>query len=285
MKVYTLVTVPRPDLFESCTLIADSFRTGFPTATWNVTVNTPLCSPRVTSSVFNKFKTVASPGVLEMSQTALHHADWMRETLVLHAGIQGNEPLVFLDADTIFWKSVEDWKFDSLLAGYYVPAIWNDFAKAVSFERLHTSFLWAPRPADLVAAIKEKYPPGFDATRAYSPVDPFGPRVQFVQGVPFFWDSTANLYNMVGGTPFGAAHLEAFDHLNSASFYDVMYERLANKAGFELLHKEFVKTPEKLRHLWPGVVNPYYAEKHQEALRYLETLSPSIRKTLAPLLS
>lgn len=283
MKVYTLVTVPRTDLIDSTTLLFDSFRTGFPTASFSVTINTKLCAIQAVQPARNRIEK-AQPTYVHYADEPLHHADWIKENLVIHAGIFGNEPAIFLDADTVFWKSVEDWKFDSLMAGYYVPFMWNDFAKAPSFERLHTSFLWFSRPKDLIEALKEKYPPGFDATRAYSPVDPFGPRVQFIQGHPFFWDSTANLYNMIGGTPFGAAHLEAFDHLNSASFYDVMYERLANKAGFELVHKQLSKTPEALRGMWGPLVNPYYAQKHQEGLDYLATLSPALQKTLALLL-
>jgi hypothetical protein len=283
MKVYSLITVPRLDLLDSTTLVFDSFRTGFPTAKLNVTINAPLSAIQAVEPARKRIQK-ADPFTCNISFEPLHHADWMKETLVLHAGMYGDEPLAFLDGDTIFWKSVEDWKFETNLAGYYIPLIWNDFAKAPSFERLHTSFLWLQRPADLIEQIKHKYPPGFDATRAYSPVDPFGPRVQFIKGQPFFWDSTSVLYNMIGGTPFGNAHLEAFDHLNSASFYDVMYERLTNKAGFELLHKELVKTPDALRGMWWNVVNPYYAQKHEEALQYLATLSPAITKTLAPLL-
>lgn len=282
MKAYTLVTVPRLDRLDSCTLLFGSYRTGFPTTTLTATINSPLSSIKAVEPA--RIRAQSAGAWVSVSEEPLHHADWMKETLVLHAGVHGNEPLVFVDPDTIFWSSVEGWKFDTLLAGYYVPLIWNDFAKAVSFERLHTSFLWVSRPKDLIEALKQKYPPGFDSTRAYSPVDPFGPRVQFIKGEPFFWDSTSMLYNMVGGTPFGKQHLAAYDHLNSASFYDVMYERLENKRGFEILHTEAVKTPDQLRGLWEHVVNPYYRQKHQQALTHLASISPSITKSLAPLL-
>jgi hypothetical protein len=92
------------------------------------------------------------------------------------------------------------------------------------------------------------------------------PAVRFIGGRPFFWDSCANLFQMLGYkscAPLETKHLECFDHLNSASFYDVMMERMDDNRGFAFAHNELVKTPEKLRNLWP-IIDSYYRQKKIE---------------------
>lgn len=285
MKAYSLVTIPSVALFESNVLLFKSYRTGFPTTSLHVTINAPLNAEGISVPAWQAATEATQPAMINMHNgKPWHHAEWIRNTLERHAAVFEDEPAIILDPDQIFWQNVEGWEFTTFLAGYHVPLMWNDFSKSVSFERLHTSFLWVSSPKTMLETIKKAYPPGFDATGAYAPVDPFMPRVQFIKGEPFFWDSTAGLYNMLGGTSFGAKHLAAFDHLNSAAFYDVMHERLENKRGFEMVHKDLVKTPEKLRGLWGPVVDPYYAQKHQQALSHLASLSPSITRALTPIL-
>src|SRR4051812_29784817 len=98
MKAYTLVTVPRLDLLDSCTLLFDSYRTGFPTTPLNVTINGSLSSAKAASEAWGRAQK-AQPFTCLTSEEPLHHADWMKETLVLHSAVYGNEPLVFLDPD------------------------------------------------------------------------------------------------------------------------------------------------------------------------------------------
>lgn len=280
MKVNILVTIPDPELFDACTLCFDTIRVGFPTADIHVNVNLELSDYTVFPRLNEK---VRKAGATCSTVERIHHATWIRHVIEEHRPADG--PCIILDSDTIFWSSCEDWKFETPIAGYYVPVIWNDFAQCVSFERLHTSLLWISDSDKLLHSLFRAYPNSEQETGDYCPVDPFMPRVQFIKGQPFFWDSTAALYNMVGGTHFSAAHKACFEHLNSASFYKVMHERLDNKAGFELLHKQLVKTPEKLRGWW-GMVDAYYGEKHQQALAHLKSLEsgiPSLR-TLAPVL-
>lgn len=268
MQVNILVTVPKPELFDACTLCFDTIRVGFPKATIYADINADLCAPGMADKAF--FKACHQNIFTTKLSSPVHHAEWIRRVLMNHKADNG--PCIILDADTIFWKSCEDWFFDAPLAGYFVPTMWNDFAQCVSFERLHTSFLWVSDINAVFNHLRSVYPPAHEETGAYCPFDPFMPRVQFVRGQPFFWDSCAGLYNMIGGARFGAKHLECYDHLNSASFYDVMYQRLNNKKSFELIHKTLVKTPALLKGMWPSVA-AYYAEKHHEARQFIPLLN------------
>lgn len=283
MRVNILVTIPDPELFDSCTLCFDTLRTGFPTSDIHVTLNG---RPNLSASQWDSFNAkikACGAGVHELDFLT-HHARWIERMIRFDARHQPSEPCVLLDSDTVFWQSCEKWKFDTLLAGYYNPLIWNDFAQCVSFERLHTSLLWISDSKQLLEKINSAYPNATKPHGEYCPVNPFMPRVQFIKGIPFFWDSTAALYNMIGGTAFGEEHKACYDHLNSASFYKVMHERLENRQGFEFLHKHLVKTPAHLRGLWK-VVDPYYSEKHRQALAFLNSAKVFGPPGLGPLMT
>ena len=225
--VKILVSCPKPEWIDACTWVFKTLRVGFPTARIDVTLNDNVRS--LPGGIYQELLTRCtvdgkSPHVA--TKWELHHADWIRECVESH---DSDAPLVILDADTYFWSSVEHWDITALLAGYYVPMIWNDFAKCPSAPRIHTSFMWFGNVPELRRVLKEVYPPGYDSTAAYSPVDPYMPAVMFGSGKPFFWDSCANLYAMLGNSHsvyhFGEKEKACFEHLNSASFFDVMKER------------------------------------------------------------
>lgn len=259
--VKILVSIPDPARFDACTLCFDTLRVGFPTANIHVDIN--YCtSVEDGHRVAEKARQAGCSTILLPYQT--HLADWEQRKVEGH---DGRTPLVLMDADTIFWKSCEDWEFPGkLMAGYYVPRIWNDFAKCVSFPRLHTSMLWFPDTLALRMRIAAAYPYALEEAGEYCPCNPFMGTVQFIGGRPFFWDCCANLFQMLGHencAPLERKHLDCFDHLNSASFYDVMMERMDDNRGFAFTHNELVKTPEKLRNLWP-IIDSYYRQKEIE---------------------
>lgn len=277
MNINILVSLTDPKCFESCTLVFGTLRVGFPTAKVHVTLNGNL---NVAGSQYAKFKFAveACGATLHELDFTVHHGEWIQQT-VESAAASGDRPCIILDSDCIFWQSVEHWEFDTALAGYYVPTIFNDFSQCVSFARIHTSLMWIDAPR-LVQEVGEKYPNAHKMNGEYCPFNPFMPRVEFVHGVPFFFDSCAALYAAIGGTHFGQEHKACFEHLNSASFFKVMHERMENKEGFTHLHKVLVKTPEQLRGYW-GCVDQYYADKHQQALKILDSLdvqgAPALR--------
>jgi len=253
MRVNILVSVPDPKYFEACTLCFDTLRVGFPTADINVWINPFQCVKEIEA----KARQVGC--MVNYCDKVVHHAAWIAERLYNVTG-----PMVILDPDTYFLESCEGWKFDTQLAGHYNPAMWNDFAQCRSVERLHTSFLWFSDPPELVRRINQVYPWCNRQNGDYCPCDPFMPAVRFVQGEPFFWDSCANLYNMVGGTAFGPEHFACYGHLNSSAFMDVMLERLGNPRDAEIfkwLHDEGLHALPRYHKLLWETTNRYYTNK------------------------
>lgn len=270
VTVKILVTVNDMQQFDACTLCFETLRVGWPTADIYVHIN----GRRYLDEVVNKFSSFYDPYTgkgktfWRVEQPVIHLADWIREQV--NQTYPG--PLVIADPDIVYWKSCEDWDFSdgTLLAGYYHPRMWNDFAKCVSVERIHTSMMVFPDTAKLRGAIVRAYPLAQVAHGEYCPCDPFMPAVRFDAGVPIYWDCCSNLYNMLLKIPpawalrhFGPEHKSCFDHLNSASFYDCMVERLEGetKEGFKLAHREWVKNPTP--GLWP-LVDRYYKQKALE---------------------
>jgi len=257
MTVVALVSVPEGADFDVCTLAFSSLRVGFPSATIKVYDNGN--GEEVTS----RLKPLADSIGAELHRCIepKHHADWISLMVRMHDG-----PLRVVDTDTIWWESCEGFDFDSPLAGRFVPTMWNEFSQCPSFARLHTSFMWIRDCAELCNRIREAYPPAHSACGEYCPCNPFLPAVGFVGGKPVFWDSTAMLYNMIGGAHFEPKHLECYTHVNSASFYKVMLERVENKTAFARQHELAKYEPEKLRGFWRAE-DRYYAEMNR---RYLE---------------
>ena len=268
ITVKVLVTVNDLAHLAACTLAFKSLRVGWPTAKIHVYVN----GGDYYGDIAAKLQREAQLPIDIYATKPVHHAEWIRGCV--YTSTPG--PLVIVDADTVFWKSCEDWEFDEdvVLAGYFVPRMWNDFAKAVSEPRIHTSLMVFPDVARLYQAIRQAYPLAYKAHGDYCPCEPFYPRVSFVDGEPRFWDSCANLYGMLASLErspvlqrilhFGPEHKACYDHLNSASFYDVMRERLEGETreGFIAAHRDWVKNPTP--GLWP-LVDAYYKQKAIEA--------------------
>lgn len=266
--VKILVTVTDPARIAAQTMTLDTVRTGFPNSSIEVTINEPMNgNEEVIEILKKKIDHVEGERRWASNMTdggRIHHAHWIRRAVMDEVEC-GGRPIVILDPDVIFWKSCEDWEFsdETMLAGYHVPRCWNDFAKCVSVSRIHTSFMWFKRLSALRALIQETYPYSHSATGHYSPCCPFMPAVRFDNGKPLFWDSCANLYQMLplrAVKNFDDSHKACFDHLNSASFYDVMAERMPDPSGFKFAHDVLVHTPEKLKGIW-NQVDEYYRAK------------------------
>ena len=283
ITVKILVTVNNMSQFRASTLCFESLRVGWPTADIHVYVNggehfQATMSRIITISQARKdgrHCTEYGPeftvhGVVPDDGTdKIHHAEWIRK----HVKQEYSGPLVIADPDIVYWKSCEDWEFlpKTLFAGYWHPRMWNDFAQCVSVQRIHTSMMVFPDTAALWDGICEAYPLAQEPHGEYCPCDPFMPAVRFDGSIPTFWDTCANLYNMLLSIKgeirqwpalehFGSRQLSCYDHLNSASFYDVMVERLDEETsqGFVIAHREWVKNPTP--GLW-RLVDEYYKQK------------------------
>jgi hypothetical protein len=271
MTVYSLLTI-NPKTECSCTLVLDSIRTGFPTANLSIWFNN-MANGKDIAPYVEKLGTDDDKYWVTVCPVRWHHARWI-EMIVRnhHRDGEEKEPCIIIDGDMIFWESVEDYvvQSEALYAGMYVPMIFNDFARVVSMPRIHTSFMWIPDTDKLLDKVTEMYPYSDQPHGNYCPLDPFGPRVSYINHFPIFWDTCSTLYNMAGGQHFDAQMLSKYEHLNSASFYDIMLERLDNKKGFEALHSHYVKNPDLLKGYNLDIVRPYYRMKHDQALKIIK---------------
>lgn len=267
--------------FDACTLCLPTIRTGWPTAEIQFFINRAPDGERHYKEILDKVASISAIEGTDIFLVNQHHAEWIRDCVMdAHDCVpHRRDPsgtLVLIDADTVWWKNCETWEFpdSTLLAGYYMPKIWNDFSKCVSEARIHTSCMVFPSIPRLVEAIVRAYPWAHKEHGDYCPCDPFMPATRFVDGAPRFWDSCANLYQMLLSLSFNQSldkqllyhfddeELFCYDHLNSASFYDVMMARLDNNSGFAKAHDVWVKNP--VPGLWP-IVNQYYADKAMQA--------------------
>ena len=261
MKVATLITVPNKKAFNNCTLTLETVRVAFPTQEIIVYVNT--------SSVwcFNEIKQKAPKDVqVVLLHQEHHHAEWIEHVINNTKG-----ELIIVDPDMMFHK---EWtaKFEKVLAGAFVPLIWNEFAKCVSYRRIHTSFMCIRDCDELRSMIKAAYPQAFsDVSNAgkYSSVNPYMPDVKFVMGIPSFWDSCAVLFNMIGGDLFTEEHYECYDHINSSTFVDIMEQNMEAGKGFREYHDAVSADSSKLKGTWKLVLN-YYQRMHDRAMEKMK---------------
>lgn len=234
-------------------LVFETLRVGFPTARIELWDNAsdPDCYEKI-----RKAATAAGCETMPPFEKRVEHADWL-ERMTKEA--QPDEPLVFLDPDVVFWKSVEDWKFPegTLIAGRYIPR-YRLFAEAVSDERLHTSLLWIMRPGEI-----EKLRRGKEYLFDFRPFH----GAIFRDGKNFrHLDTGSALFSVVKDRAyrFTEADLDCYDHVWSGSAMDYNEETVRPEALALMResHATARKDPSKLKGLW----------KYQEALfkRYAE---------------
>lgn len=259
MRVKILLAIPDGKSYGPCTAVLDTIRVGYPNADVAVFVN-PVGD--LSEGLFEDLATRATHKdcrVIQMLDES-SHARWIFDVVTTHA-IDGNEPLVILDGDIIFHSSCEDWQFDnSFLAGYYVPYMFSDFTQCPAFARLHTSHLWFTQPRTMLRGIPKVFPAATAERSDLCPLDLFSPSVNFIGGVPYFWDCCAGLYQMFGGKAFGPEHLACYEHLTSASAFELQKKFSSNPEGLDWLHNEGYKYPEQLKgKLWEAITQYYQA--------------------------
>ena len=261
ITVKILVAVNDIAQFDACTLCCETLRVGWPTAHIYVYVN----GGAHYGDIADKLQRFNVLPVDLFSTKPIHHPDWIRQQVLQ----KSPGPLVIADPDIVYWKSCEDWEFNSetLLAGHANPRMWNDFARCVSVPRIHTHMMVFPDTKRLRNEIILAYPPAYEPFGEFCSFDPFKGRVMFEEGHPVFWDNCANLYSMLGAgrvKHFTTEHTQCYDHLNSASYYEFIRDRVdpATKAGFTYAYGEWLKNPRP--GLWP-MMDRYYEQKAIEA--------------------
>jgi hypothetical protein len=255
MKVVILITINSEESYNNSTLILSSIGIGFPSANVEIYLNGGC------NRWYDRIKKRCGPINLFQLEHRFHHAEWIKLMIEIN-----NDELIIIDGDVTMWK---EWtfKFNTLLAGYFVPLMWNEFAQCISYPRLHTSFLQISNCNELREVIGKIYPMSIRSPD-YAPLDMFMPCTKFAFGKPVFWDSCSVLYNSIGGTQFNQEQLDCYDHLNSASFIDIMSNNMENGKDFKNLHNTINRIPELLKNRWDET-NMYYESMHKKALQIL----------------
>ncbi len=212
-NVFILTWCGYPERIHGSTLVFNSLRAGFPTARVEVVDNgsDPAVRPRIET-----LARACGAEWREVKNPVSHPAflDWaLRNNL--------DEPVVFVDPDVTFWRDVEGWRPEGLMAGRLIPAYDCPYTGCVTQARLHTSFLWVPSPRRLYDEI------GL-LRAAYPEFDPFGQRM-FPQGDRWIrFDTASAVYLALSGRmqAFGPEELDAYDHLFCGSNLNLVGEKL-----------------------------------------------------------
>jgi hypothetical protein len=262
MRVKILLAVPDEKSYGPCTMVLDTIRVGYPNAFVDVYLNEGWrgnIGERVRKRCADADCSFYSPG-------SISHADWIRGILVGHASQVGDaEPLVLLDGDVGFHSSCENWQFDkTFFAGYFTPDLYSDFTDCRSFARLHTSHLWCLDVATMWRGIDKNFPANSRPRADLCPLDLISPSVKFIGGVPYFWDCCCGLYQMYGGTAFGAEHLECYEHLTTSSAFELKKKFAENPQATEWLHTVGYKDLPRLKGILWEAQNLYYQAKAKQ---------------------
>jgi hypothetical protein len=212
-NVFILTWCGYPERIHGSTLVFNSLRVGFPSARVQVVDNAshPLVRPTIEKLALGcqaEFRDVKSP----VSHPAF--LDWALRTHV-------DEPAVFVDPDITFWRDVQSWQIEGLMAGRLIPAFECPYTGCLTQPRLHTSFLWVPSPRRLLEEIA--------VIRAARPeFDPFGQRMFPLDGRWIRFDTASAAYVAMPGRmqAFGSQELDAYDHLFAGSNLNLVGEKL-----------------------------------------------------------
>lgn len=230
--VHILATCNRDDLLPYTTLVFKTLRIGFPTA--KVTVYRNGLESLTARNDVEDAALASNCVTVELKRT-IHH-EWIEKLIA-----ENNEPFWICDTDTIFYRPVEDWTFDTALAGYRIPEFHDEFTAAITRARLHTSLLYFD-PIKLKQQV--------DVFNSVGPDTPFNPRINLTHPVvlPFngrhyFYDTCALLYHAIGGTSFTDVHKDAYFHLHFGTLSDLVLPRLSNRADVEKARERVMASP------------------------------------------
>ena len=213
MNVFILTWCGYPERIHGSTLVFNSLRVGFPSARIQVVDNAsnPLVRPTI-EDLARK-----SGAEYREIQDSVSHPAFIYWALRTHP----DEPVVFVDPDVTFWRNVEDWRIEGLMAGRLIPAYDCPYTGCETQARLHTSFLWVPSPRRLleeIGSIKVARPE-FDA---------FAQRMFPLDGRWIRFDTASAAYMALTDQmqAFGLEELESYDHLFCGSNLNLVGEKL-----------------------------------------------------------
>lgn len=249
-RVEILATCRDQSLLPYTTLVFSTIRIGFPTAEIRVTGND------LPDYAVEALKKVIPEGCTFENKPAIIHHQWLEQLCSIDT-----EPFIALDTDVICYSKIEDWSFNTSLAGWRIPEWEDEFTKCCTRARLHTSLLFID-PVKLRDEV-EKY-------MAQFPVTPFNPMANLFYPlcVPmnqhtYFYDTMAMMYHAIGGTAFTDEQLNAFYHMHFGTIPDVVLPHLSNGYEMGLERDRILKNPALGYGRWREA-NEYFAARQKQ---------------------
>lgn len=248
--VFILATCRRPELLPYTLLVFQTIRIGFPNGDIFVYANGSDGS-EVWAEPLKDAATAAGCHLL-LGEETTHH-EWIEKLVATQPG-----PFWICDTDMVFYRSVEDWDFGygadgpydggAPIAGCRIPEFRDDYLKAVTRSRLHTSLMRID-PNNLMAKL-DAYESRMPRTRYNPRINPIHPVTLPFNGHPYFYDTMALAYHAVGGAPFTPEQKDAYFHFHFGTFSDMVLPALPDGDRMRDAREAVLKNPEAGRGLW-----------------------------------
>lgn len=204
--VYVLTWCNNAENLYGTTLTFKTLRVGFPDARIHVIENASLkeCRPLI--------REAAEKCEVEFTQLTVpmkHHE--------MIEGVINSHPdgtVIFVDPDVCFWKNIQGWQFDALIAGRYLPTFACELTRCVTHQRLHTSLWWIPNVRLLRSAIHS-------LLARYFEFEPIRPTMFLLNDFWQRFDTGAALFPALRAQMhvFTDDELDAYDHLFCGTHY------------------------------------------------------------------
>jgi hypothetical protein len=250
--VYILATVRKPELLPAATLVFGTIRTGFPTAA--ITVQGNGLRPEFCTELATCCRQVNARFESGMAVTQLDR--WLARLLSV-----AHEPFWICDTDMVFFGSMENLDLPGApcMAGEYQPTFIEEYTRTIHMERLHTALLWI-NPVLLRDRLRmaESWfpsPPGFEVQRVQASLSYI-----HTPGGVLFYDTAAGLYHTAGGYRLSDDVLDRFEHLQCATYVDLIGPQLKDAPGLAAMHQRVYANPQAARGL-RAVQREYYARR------------------------
>jgi hypothetical protein len=238
-QLYMLTWCNQVENLYGTTLIFTTLRIGFPNTNICVVDNASLLTLR---PQIRQLAQEADCEFIQLDQE-IKHDEFLEQTL----SKQSEGTAIFVDPDICFWKSVEDWNFDALVAGRLIPKHSCEYTRCITYPRLHTSLLWIP---DIRAFRSE-----METLRGhFFQFSPFRPFMFRLNNLWHRFDTGASLYAALPNRmfPFVEKELEAYDHLFCGTHLESVAAKVRPDYGllFERMHKHAQVDYRALKGAW-----------------------------------
>lgn len=253
--IYILAKCRNAKLVEASMLVFRTIRVGFPDAPIIVYGMAPDMGALL--QIENKAREVGARWA-DISRLRLgHHDEWI--ALLLH---RHHKPFWICDTDVVFWRKFEFESTHQALAGVLVPEFYEPWTQTQYRARLHTC---------LMRIDPQRFQANCDFYRRRCAQMPFEPRINFVhqqfqperrgdERVDYFYDTLAMAWHAFGGQAFTQEQIESFDHLNCATYADLIGPSL--DFPIEEAHRAIYEDHTCARGLWARQFE--WFEQHKE---------------------